>query len=441
MRPPVFIRRLVLVFLLLPGPLAASMVIVADAATDTTAEFDLRVQQWIEPARDIVVRQQIDLYIEVATNAFFSGGTRIAEFEVPGAIVLRREQFAVNSTRIEAGTTWAVQRWKIALYPQREGPLQVPSIPLQVFAGAQRRQIQAVTEVVDFEARLPAGFTETGVWVAAPEFTVSERYEPAGADAEMTLDVGDAFTRLIEIRARDTVAMMLPALDFTAQEGIAVYVEPPRLENSVNRGVSLAERSETISYVVERPGRYRLPEIAVDWWDTGTGERRRILLPERSVMVGPVSAADPDTSVVSTAPEMATDWLKLLYIASAGVGIGLLILAWFRFGRRTSAGEDSRSLEELIDEAVQTGDGRRLLSLLYRFIDRHPGSPGSLKDHVAALQQPEVTAAFETLLRAEFGVEQVDASPADRRILRALARMLEMRPVDASVRRDPFALN
>ena len=402
---------------------------------------DVRVNQWIEPAQGIVVRQQIDLYIEVATDGFFSGGTRIADFEVPGGIVLRREQFAVNSTRIEAGTTWAVQRWKIALYPQREGSMQVPSIPVRVITGAAQQQSELVTRAIDFEARLPAGLAETGAWIAAPEFTISERYDPAAADAEMTLDVGDAFTRRIDIRARDSVAMMLPALDFAAPEGVAVYADPPSLENLVNRGVSLAERSETISYVAEHPGRYRLPEIVVDWWDTSSGERRRILLPERLLIVGPGAVAELTDSATGGQSDMAADWLSWLYIATGSIGIGLLIFTWFRFGRRAGRGDDSRSLDDLIDEAVQTNDGRRLLSLLYRWVDNRPGTAHSLRQHIASLQRPEVATAFETVLHAEYGPQPARASPADRKTLRTLARMLEMQPVNVPAQRDPFALN
>ena len=45
-------------------------------------EDKLRIKAWLEPEDNIIARQQIKLQIEVATDKWFSGGTRIGCVEL-----------------------------------------------------------------------------------------------------------------------------------------------------------------------------------------------------------------------------------------------------------------------------------------------------------------------------------------------------------------------
>lgn len=109
------------------------MLLVIPAATAVTlAELQqadkLRIKTWVEPAEGIIARQQLLLQIEMATDKWFSGGTRIGHFEIKNAIVQQREQFALNSTRQEGDKTRTVQQWTLVVYPQRSGSFQIPAI-------------------------------------------------------------------------------------------------------------------------------------------------------------------------------------------------------------------------------------------------------------------------------------------------------------------------
>ena len=115
--------------------LAVLMVFVCvSVSADTIAmlqqENKLRIKAWLEPEDNIIARQQVNLQIEVATDKWFSGGTRIGRFEIKDAIVMQREKFAVNSTRIDGDRSWTVQQWTLVVYPQREGLFEIPVISL-----------------------------------------------------------------------------------------------------------------------------------------------------------------------------------------------------------------------------------------------------------------------------------------------------------------------
>ena len=110
---------------LMLGVMMALVCVSASANTiaQLQQEDKLRIKAWLEPEDNIIARQQVKLQIEVATDKWFSGGTRIGHFEIKDAIVMQREKFAVNSTRTDGDKSWAVQQWTLVVYPQRGSPL------------------------------------------------------------------------------------------------------------------------------------------------------------------------------------------------------------------------------------------------------------------------------------------------------------------------------
>ena len=81
---------------------------------------------------DIVPGQKIELAIDIATDRWFAGGTRLRLPEVAGLVILQTNNFASNSTEQRQGQTWVVQRWTVDVYPQRSGEFSIPSMSAAV---------------------------------------------------------------------------------------------------------------------------------------------------------------------------------------------------------------------------------------------------------------------------------------------------------------------
>lgn len=411
---------------------------------------EVTVAQWIDPAQDIVARRQVDLYIEVATDGFFSGGTTIAEFEIPGVVVLRREQFAVNATRMQDGVSWAVQRWKIALYPQRSGFFEVPSIAVGVVSGPAAQRIETTTRAFGFSVRLPGELSETGDWVAVPRLEVVETYDRPDSALE-TLEPGDAVVRVVEMRASDTVAMMLPALRFPAPPGVSVYRDPPRLEDSVNRGTSRASRRETITYVIEKAGRYALPRTDILWWNTDSNEPDQHSLPARTLITS--GFADAIRSAEQTVAEDGDPGRPLDVLSTLTAVVALLILSalgWIV--RRVRNRSRLPSLDQRLDRTLRSGNARELVALLYRWLDTRPENARTLRDFIATLKHPEMESARVAVMRAGFGSfagggEVTEARgpaatrTADPQAMRTLRRMTRQVPGGREETKSLFPLN
>jgi hypothetical protein len=314
-----------LALLLAIAPLGARA---ADAPTvdDLLAAGRLQLDSALRPADGIVPGQKLGLVLQVATDRWFTGGTRIVIPEVPGLVILQTEQFASNASENRGGESWVIQRWTLDVYARRAGEFSIPAIALdlQVNAGERGEVAGRVNAPpVTFEARLPDGLAGAESWVAAPEFRVSQRFD-RDLDA---LQVGDAFEREITFEATDLMAMMLPTFEAARPEGLAIYPEPPVLDDSSNRGELRARRSQRFSYVVESEGLYLLPARDFLWWNTQTRELQVLSLPATEVLVASGAASDAGTGTGPGFSQLTARQRALLLAGLAALGATL----WLAF--------------------------------------------------------------------------------------------------------------
>lgn len=255
-------------------------------------EKHIEISAQLVPSTDIVVGQRTELIIDIATDRWFSGGTRLDIPEVPGLVIIQTNNFASNSSENRKGQNWVVQRWSLDVFPQRNGTFTIPSIDARLSINNEEGEMIGTVQSpsLEFEASVPAALAKAQHWVAAPEYKVNQSF-----DRVLTgLKTGDAIERTIVFEATDVMAMMLPGWLQEDQPGLAAYPRPPSLSNSNNRGSMIARRAENITYIVEEPGQYQLPARDYYWWDTRTGELQIRFLPAVDIMVGETAEKNID---------------------------------------------------------------------------------------------------------------------------------------------------
>ncbi|MCR9104555.1 MAG: BatD family protein [Gammaproteobacteria bacterium] len=308
--------------LLLCSPLPAH----ANPLVDLQDKGHLYVKTYTQPQEDIVPAQKVRLIIEVGTDTWFAGGTRISVPEVPGLIILQNEQFASNATQSINGATWVVQRWSLDVFAQRAGNYAIPPIRLSVKVNAGSAgdvQGELLAPAIDLAVSLPPPLealqTQDTPWVAAPDLRITQQFDRSVDNVQ----VGDAIAWTVTFEAEDVMAMMLPQANTATFDGMATYREPPALENRNNRGTLQASRTQRFSLVAEQPGDYTLPEQRFAWWDTRNGELRSLTLPAQTITVaGARPAADS-----ADGPAFTTR--TLIVVVGGAVGLfALLYLLW-----------------------------------------------------------------------------------------------------------------
>ncbi|MGI9285260.1 MAG: hypothetical protein ACR2P1_07705 [Pseudomonadales bacterium] len=401
--------------------------------SDLQSAGKLQIKTWIEPGQGIIVNQQINLAIEIATDQWFSGGTRIGRLEIDDAVVLRREQFAVNSTRREGGDTWSVQLWSISIYPQRDGVFEIPALRLTLsVAGEDGKPVtgELYTEPVSFQATVPDAVAALSPadepstpWVASPAFSVEESYSQSHDRGLQNLQAGDAVQRRVEFKAENVAAMMLPAFAGNEQEGLAIYQKPPRLHDDINRGIYQAQRAETITYVIESPGDYVLPELTYYWWDLSSQTLKTVTLSEQRISTA-------DASPAGAAPQDRQRTVRELALLVVKIGVPLLLLSipfflWRRHSRnvkQTTVVPGEHALRKKLLQACQRGDTPRVVTLLYQWLDHYQNKrfDGSIRNLLQDMNQQELQSMFEPLMQRVYANANGQAEVEIERFVSAL---------------------
>jgi hypothetical protein len=310
------LRQVALLLLLSAGSVAGELTL-----QDLVQEGRLELTATLSPETGAVPGQKMTLTIEIATDRWFSGGTRLVLPEVPGVVILQTEQFASNASERRGEQNWVLQRWTLDVYAQRPGEFTLPPVTarLKINAGDAGDVEGALTSPpVTFSVELPPELAGLGQWVAAPDYSVSQSFDRSLEG----LQAGDAFEREIVFAASDVMAMMLPTFSAQSLPGLAAYPAPPVLDNDNNRGQVRASRTERISYVVQAEGEYQLPAADFFWWDTSRARLQVLSLPATTITVGAGASASIDGQVSTVLPS-PRQWL----LAAGGLGL-LAVLLW-----------------------------------------------------------------------------------------------------------------
>jgi len=370
----------------------------------------LKLKVWVEPTEHIIARQQVNLQIEIATDRWFSGGTRIGRFEIADAIVLQRENFAINSSRNENGESWAVQQWTLAVYPLRSGVFDVSEIPLQLsIAGENLEAIEGEIKTPGFSfiASIPAPIDSGVHWIATPRFSIEDSFDKDGNEFKP----GDALTRTIKMSADNLPAMMLPEIGADNIDGVAVYSQPPRLADRVNRGDYIAERSQTFSYVFEKPGEYQLPERTYFWWNLESRSYESIKLEAHVFKVtDTIGHAESDAkSSVGLFIEYRPLFIKLT------LGLLAIVLLWFfiqryrkqhsqQYGNQAHLTESS--LRKRFMQACTNNEAEQAVGLLYKWLDLYADNQeftASVRERLHKIHNNELLVIFNQVLQSIYG--------------------------------------
>lgn len=316
--------------------LGAVLLPTAAQAAETPPATQVTIKSWLkdqgEENSPYAVNQQITLYLELATNRWFTAGTRIGKFELPGVMVKQRSELATNFTQRLAGETWSHQRWERTLYPQQSGQFEIPAIPVRVTVARPEggsQQLTLTTRPRRFAAALPdPALTVAGRWVSASSLTLNQTWRSAGDDhnsGEGELRVGDAITRTVTASGQDTLSVLIPPLIPTLEsdERVQAYPAQASLSDSQERGEYLSARADQTTYIVQRGGELTLPAVELKWWNSQTRQLETLSVPGQTLRVHhtPVSW-------------LAAYWPWLVGVASGLTLLALTLLAIVRYYRR-----------------------------------------------------------------------------------------------------------
>ena len=179
-----------------------------------------------------------------------------------------------------------------------------------------------------FESRLPPGAEGLSLLISTKNLDVKESWKPAVSEGNLQLEVGDALTRSITLRADDVPGMALPEINMPEPDGMSAYPGQAAVEDDADRGSLTGVRKDSVTFICERPGEFVLPAISIPWWDIDADQLNRVLLPSVTVTVVESTSASQESDDEAVSESTSTS--KMLLSGAAFVGALVALAIWFR---------------------------------------------------------------------------------------------------------------
>ncbi|MEN8174682.1 MAG: hypothetical protein ABFS23_02890 [Pseudomonadota bacterium] len=320
------------------------------------------------------VGQRVVLSIDVLGDTGWAQITRMDDIDLPGAYVMRTDSQASRLQETIEGIAYTGQRYKLSIYPQVAGAVEVPAIPLEVTTktwGSDEADgvTQMTTSPVTFTSRIPPGAEDVRGLITTSRLTASQEWAPS----DEAPAVGDALKRIVTLQAEDVSGMAFTPLQHKDIPGVAIYPGEPSVNDSTNRGRLSGKRTEVATFVFEKAGEVRIPDIELVWWNVTESKLERAQLPGRLLEVAAGAAGSPEATGSAVKQLRKPNlWLSItVLLASAFVlfrfrkGVARRWKAW----RKRRHESEARYFKSLI-KSIRSGDANAALRNLMRWVDR-----------------------------------------------------------------------
>lgn len=230
------------------------------------------VTAFVDRAKNVSLHQQVTLTIEVATDTWFTKGTKIHYFDVDNALIANRSAFAVNTTERRQGKTYAIQQWEVVLYPLTTGEILIPSITVQLQVKGDSSDVAGylVTRPLKFKVNKPSALMNPdNPWMVSPSVKLNQHWSTVSSGGE-SFSVGDALERTVSLEVQDNSIMLLPDLVNQSPSEYQQYVQTLEKKDKANRGEDIALLKQQVTYVFDQPGQFVIPNIEVYQWNPVT---------------------------------------------------------------------------------------------------------------------------------------------------------------------------
>jgi len=236
-----------------------------------------------------------------------------------------------QGTVVQGGASYVVVTRHYVVFPLRSGRLTLPGAVLDARVASQSasgfgsnpfagffsstpffgnvfstvKPIRLHGDAIRLDVRARPAAAVGSYWLPATAVTLKETWDPDVLKAQ----AGNPLTVDLSLQATGLTAAQLPDLSqlMALPPGVKPYPDEPKLTDTAQGETVVGTREQSIALIADRPGRYTLPALRIDWWDTRTNQPRETTLPPRTLMIlpAPGAAAQARSSIVSTVPAPA----------------------------------------------------------------------------------------------------------------------------------------
>ncbi len=294
-----------------------------------------------------VVSQNVVLSFELVVDGYFNGPSSFDLPSLSSARLTKSSDFAVNGSRRDAGKTLASQLWEVNLYPEQTGLLEIPALVFNIeYIDSTGKPVKQSlhSRPLRLFAYLPDDLQGVSSYLASPQVTVSDSWTGQKDQYEK----GDIIQRQIQIEAQQIQSIQIPHFEPKQKQGIRIVQAEPQLSDNSNRGQRTAKMTQSLSYIINQAGSYKLGGETLHWWHVEQGEK----LAEFEVYTIKVAGVRP-----------------VFYWIALAILLTFILLSWGYFAIK----KRPASIRRQLGVVLRAQNWHRLVTLLYQQADQNTG--------------------------------------------------------------------
>lgn len=259
-------------------------------------------------SEQVYIQQEVILTLKIFHRVNLYDDSRLSPLEIADAIVQQLGDTQKYDVVLE-GTRYGVFELKFAIYPQKTGLLNIPSM---TFTGTMADNSSpfggmfsmggkpVVARSADIQLNVqeqPADYPGHD-WLPAKKLTLEESW----SQGSQAIRVGDAVTRTITMQAKGLNAAQLPPLSLPALSGANSYPDQSSTEDIPSTNGITGKRVSAMAIVPTQAGTLVVPPVKIPWFDTQTQQIKFAEIPGKTLQVLPAENPEPVAPVKATAP-------------------------------------------------------------------------------------------------------------------------------------------
>ncbi|WP_144107879.1 BatD family protein [Paraburkholderia sp. BCC1886] len=372
----------------------------------------------LEPAGPVVAGSEVKLVVDLLTTTWFTEAPDWPLFTLDDALVSLPDEQADNLSEDIDGVRWFGVRRAYRIAPRAGKTYDIAPFAITVHPGGASVPVRLTTPALELVATLPPGARDMATFFPTASLSATQTITSSAEP----LRTGDTITRTVTQRAAGSESMMIPPLALGEIDGARRYPGAPVTRNIVQDRVGLVagERIDSATYVVGRKGRFTLPPVVIEWWNSATQKPEKIVLPARTFSVSAVHERPifsiPAEVIGQGMPHRILVIHARQWVTGGVIALALVFLLWMRrsiasYFRRAMHAIRAAHQRYLDSDALawrqlralaRRGDLHRTIPALYRWIDRSRafGRPARMENlaHPEHSQQPDVTHMVDAVM-------------------------------------------
>jgi len=390
----------------------ATILLLSLAGTSLAAGPPAFIKASVGKMDKIWAGQRVNMYVTLYTTTSFSGTPRFSLPEVSGMLMMENEGRPLLGSEPIDTVTYVSKRHEFALFPLRPGTVKVPAFDVEFgYRGEDGKPITQsfTTKELQFSVLKIPGADPREQVITTGDLQVKDQWTPQPVKAK----VGDAFTRTVTLTAEDIPGMAFPPLNIEKIDGLGVYQKQPRVNDQMQRGAFTGQRTETITYVCEKEGKFTLPGMNINWWNPKNEELKEIKLKPVTLEVAANPLLETEDQPGAEQQNSGSFSWKLAGIALLVLSVAIIGLLWLLRLKKQQSSSLEPSEADLFKQfhrASTSSDAAKTMQALTLWLDSSglTGVSGRLDLLVSRAGDPDLGRQVQALETVLFSPEEVN---------------------------------